>query len=202
MRLPTTFLASMLVLGFSMARAQAQEPPPPAAAPPPPPPQYVLTYPQPAYVTPAPRGPWHPGEPAPPGYHVEDKPRAGLVTAGLIVTAIPYAFSVIAATAAQSANESGWLYVPFAGPWVTMGQRSYVCDFNSRQSTGQSLECTGEIFLVMGLIADGVIQAAGGSLLLVGLLATKPELVRDNEGVRIAPMRIGTGYGAGLFGAF
>ena len=140
----------------------------------------------------------------PPGYHVEEKPRSGLVTAGIIVTAIPYSFSVMGALEANFRNESVWLVVPFAGPWLTMGRRSYGCDKVNEQnkSAKESLQCVGDVFLVMALITDGIIQTTGGALLLAGYVATKPTLVRDGPAFRIAPTRVGSGYGVGVVGAF
>jgi hypothetical protein len=54
----------------------------------------------------------------------------------------------------------------------------------------------------MGLIVSGVVQAAGGTLLLVGLLNPKPALVRDDTALRVRPMTVGSGYGLGLQQAF
>jgi hypothetical protein len=179
-----------LLLLPSLAHAQVVEPAPmPAPAPSPPP--AVLA------------GQWHPGTPPPPGYHVEERPRTGLVIAGTIVAGVPYFFSVVAAGAAQSNNASGDLYIPVAGPWLTMGQRRYGCNPDQTNSTtGQNLQCVADIFVVMGLIADGVMQATGATLLIVGLTATKSELVRDDQAVHFAPMQVGHGYGAGVFGRF
>ena len=174
---------------FSSARVHAQVAQTTVAAPPPPAP---------------PSAPWQPGSPPPPGYHIEDRPRTGLVIAGAIVGGIPYFFSVTTATAAREDNASGWLYLPVVGPWMTLGQRTYGCNSldNANQSTSQSLQCVGDIFVVMGLIADGVLQATGATLLLVGVAAGKPTLVRDDQAVHVTPMQVGTGYGAGLAGTF
>ena len=112
---------------------------------------------------------------------------------------------MVTASAANQANETGWLFVPVVGPWMTLGQRSYAtCNTpnNGSQSSTQSLACVGDIFAVMGLITDGVLQATGATLLLVGVAAGRPTLVRDDEAVRLTPMRIGSGYGAGLAGTF
>ena len=180
-----------LASATSSARAQTviyQAPPPAQPAPPTAP---VATSP----------GPWRPGDPVPPGYHVEEKPRSELVTAGYIVAGIPYLFSAIAALSADQKNESGWLYVPFAGPWMTLGRRSYSCNPDAQnQSTSQSLGCVADVFVIMGLITDGILQATGGTLLFIGYVATKPGLARNDEGVRILPMRVGTGMGAGVVG--
>ena len=141
--------------------------------------------------------------PSPPGYHVEQVPRSGLVTAGYLVTGIPYFFSVVTALAANEQNETGWLLLPVAGPWITMGRRTYGCNPDQANSTtGQNLACVADIFVVMGLIFDGVVQATGATLLLVGYVATKPDLVRNDEGLRVTPMRIGSGTGAGVVGRF
>lgn len=185
-RASLTALLAILFLSLP-ARAQTAAP---AFSPPTPAPQPVA---------------WQPGSPPPPGYHVEDRPRTGLVVAGAIIAGIPYFFSVVTASAASQANETEWLYVPVAGPWMTLGQRSYAsCNTpdNASQSTSQSLACVGDIFAVMGLITDGIMQATGATLLLVGVAAGRPTLVRDDEAVHVTPMRIGSGYGAGLAGTF
>lgn len=150
-------IAAGMVLLFASgtARAQTAAPAPPPATPPP------VAAPQPSQ--------WHPGDPVPPGYHVEEQPRSGLVTAGVLVLGIPYFFSVVTALSANSQNESGWLYVPVAGPWMTLGRRSYSCNpDNSNPSTSQNLACVGDVFAVMGLILDGILQATGAGLLLGG----------------------------------
>lgn len=178
-------LASAFVLVTSEARAQSESPPQPTT--------------QPA----AAHRRWRDGDPVPPGYHVEDVPRSGLVKAGYIVTGVPYFFSVVAAVSSRAENESGWLVVPFAGPWVTMGRRNYGCDPDTTSpTTGQSLTCVADIFVVMGLIFDGIAQATGGALLLAGYVATKPGLVRNDETLRVLPIRVGSGMGLGAAGEF
>jgi hypothetical protein len=212
MRALATGLALSLVLVAPEASAQAQG----ASASPPIPPPVQQPAQQPAQQPTAPPAPqyaaqppgldtrhWRNGDPIPPGYHVEDLPRSGLVTAGYIVTGIPYFFSVVAALSANNDNESGWLLVPFAGPWVTMGRRNYGCNPDAtNQTTGQSLACVADVFVVMGLIFDGIVQATGGVLLLTGYVATKPGLVRNDAKLRLLPMQIGSGTGLGASGVF
>jgi hypothetical protein len=177
-------------------------PPPPSLPPPPPPPPGAAVAPPPG---PQPSQ-WHPGDPAPPGYHVEEQPRTGLVVAGALVLGIPYFFSVVTDLAANSNNATAWLLLPVAGPWITMGQRNYGCNPDqNNQSAGQAFQCVGDVFAVMGLIVDGVMQAAGGALLLAGELATKPALVRNvrnEDALHIVPMHLGSGVGAGVLGTF
>ena len=107
----------------------------------------------------------------------------------------------MAASAAQFENGSVWLAVPVAGPWLTMGQRSSACD-TSDPTAKEGLKCAGDVFAVMALIMDGVAQATGATLLAIGYSATKTVLVRDDQIMRISPMPIGTGYGAGVVGLF
>lgn len=147
------------------------------------------------------RMPYKEGKPIPIGYHVEDVPNKGLVTAGWITTTIPYAIGLFAAVSADFKNESGWLAAPVVGPWLMLGKRDYGCE-DEHGDASQSLDCVADVFVVMGLITDGIIQAAGGSMLLAGYVATKPMLVRDEEAVRVAPMQVGTGYGVGALGRF
>jgi hypothetical protein len=178
--------------------------PPTAAAPPYyyPPPGYA--YPPAAYQPPA-ELPYKEGAPIPVGYHIEERPRKGLLIAGYLVAGIPYGIGLFAAISADFDNQSGWLAVPFAGPWLYMGRREYTCDETDDPNTDDGKEgasCLGEAFLVMGLIADGVMQAAGGTLLLVGYLSPKKHVVRDGVSWNVRPMRIGTGQGLGLTGTF
>jgi hypothetical protein len=206
-------LSSFLVLGAvtAMAAAAGAQTPAPGAPPPapppgyPPPPPYYAPYPPPYAYAPPPAQPppilpYREGEPIPAGYHLEEHPRKGLVTAGWILTGISYGIGVTAASSASFKNESGWLAVPLAGPWLTLGRRDYHCDKNSHNY--DSADCVGDVFVVMGLIMDGVLQTGGGTLLLVGYLSTKQELVRDDVVLRIRPMRVGSGHGVGVSGSF
>jgi hypothetical protein len=126
------------------------------------------------------------------------------VIGGVITLGVPYFFSAVAALSANSQNESGWLYAPVAGPWLTLGRRAYSCNPDANnQSTGQSLGCVADVFVVMGLIFDGIVQATGATLLIVGVLDTKPGLARDESALRVVPMRLGSGgVGAGVVGGF
>lgn len=141
------------------------------------------------------------GDPVPSGYHLESHPRTGLVTAGWVVGGIGYGLGMMSAMAAGFANESSWMAVPFVGPWMTLGRRDYGCGKSEDPGAKEGLDCVGDIFAVMALITDGIMQTLGGTFLLIGYTATKQELVKD-EALRVMPMRVGTGYGAGVGGAF
>jgi hypothetical protein len=59
---------------------------------------------------------------------------------------------------------------------------------------------TGNVFLAI----DGIAQAAGATMLIVGITSPKTVLIRnDLAEVRVAPMKIGQdGNGLGLVGTF
>jgi hypothetical protein len=205
-------LARRLLAGFALGslalgapRANAAEPASEVYVqplPPPPQPTYPQSpYPaQPQYQAP----PWTPppryegADRVPPGYHIEDEPRHGLVVAGWTLLLVPYALGAVTALGTKGDNQSSWLYAPVIGPWFVLAGRSYAgCD-QSSADVGSGLGCVADVFAVMGLIVDGVLQAAGVTLLALGYLNPRHELVRDQPALRIFPARVGTGEGIGL----
>lgn len=141
------------------------------------------------------------GTPIPSGYHLEELPRAGLVKAGFIVTGVAYSMGLIGAFSADFANESGWLALPFAGPWITIGRREYGCFGKRRTEDGyDAAKCLGDT-VVLPLIFLGMAQAAGGTLLAVGYIATREWAVRDDDAAfTVIPAPVGSGYGLQLLG--
>ncbi len=150
---------------------------------------------------PVPEPTYEDGDPIPPGYRVREQPRRGLVTAGYIVTLIPYGISAMAAMSADFQNQSGYLLLPFVGPWMTIGRRSYA-DCGTNESARENGTCVLDILVVIGLGMDGIMQVAGGTLLLTGYLATTRRLVRNDVSLTLRPQVIGTGYGLGASGTF
>jgi hypothetical protein len=198
---------SFTAVAWAQTPAPAPAPAPPPGQPPPyyaPPPGYA--YPPPVAYQPPAELPDKEGAPIPVGYHEEERPRKGLVIAGFLVAGIPYGIGLLGASSADFKNESGWLAVPFAGPWLFMGRRNYACDNNDDDANdpddNEGLSCVGEAFLIMGLIMDGVMQAGGGTLLLIGYANPKKHVIRDGVSVNVHPMRVGTGQGLGLTGTF
>jgi hypothetical protein len=187
------------------ALAQTQSP---AAAPqalPPPPPGYVYV---PASSVaekaekPAPELAYREGEPIPAGYRLEEKPIRGLVIAGYIVSAIPYGIGVMVATGSQFANRTEMLLVPYLGPWLTLGTRESSACSRSDGEEGSGLGCLGDALAVSFLVMDGVMQAAGGGLLLGGYLGTRKRLVYEQSSWSWSPGMVGTGYGLRAGGVF
>lgn len=230
----TTAAAVGLLLTLTSSSASAQQPPsqPPAqgqvpngALPPTAPPPSSARAPNGEYIAPmqqqtqqiyvpqsvAMSGPrvikdYEEGDPIPPGYHADTQMKKGLVIGGAITFGCMYLFSVIAGAAMDdtnkdykyingnytttkgSAEDSGtFLYIPVAGPFLQM----------TRTDTA-----TGNVFLAI----DGIAQAAGATMLIVGLTSPKTVLIRnDLAEVKVTPMRMGmdgSGTGLGLVGTF
>lgn len=209
-----------------MALGQAPPAPPPSAPPPqqyPPPPQYPPPqypppqypppqYPPPQYPPPQYPAqssgyqspyelPYKPGQPIPPGYRLTEEPRYGLALGGWLTLGIPYGIGLIAASAGDFDNESMWLLVPVFGPWMTIRRRDYG-DCDSEAGDSENLDCVADVFVVMGLIVDGIAQAGGLTMILIGYTAQKQKLVRNDVAWHVGPRAIGSGYGLAASGSF
>ncbi|MBK8258648.1 MAG: hypothetical protein IPK82_39065 [Polyangiaceae bacterium] len=209
------------VVAFASS-AHADEPPPPpgAAQPPPgygqpPPPGYGQPppgYGQPGYYPPPGYGqPYYPNPPAdtrpltldyeedqpiPAGYHLRTRVRRGLVGGGAGLLGGMWLLSVIVGAVGSSADEAvtgngdEWvpMYIPIAGPFVAIG------------TVGSS--GAGTAFLML----DGIAQAGGAAMLILGIAMPEKKLVRDSmtfhvtPDVAVTPMFGGTS--AGVVGTF
>jgi hypothetical protein len=131
----------------------------------------------------------------PEGYERGERMRTGLVIGGAITFLIPYLSSVAIALganhdarrgmgSAQRAEELAVLYAPIAGPFIAIGTtHSYSAE------------------RMAPFIASGVVQAAGVSMLLAGVLSRKPVLVRKQTAT-VAPLVSDTMLGIGANGSF
>jgi hypothetical protein len=118
--------------------------------------------------------PYAPGGPVPEGFRISRGFDSGLFAAGVAIFGFSYAMSVVLAVSDVSLVETDRedeptgrnraLYAPLIGPWVALG---------TMDRPG------GEVAL---LIADGVVQAAGLSLVAVGLGTERLWLVRASAG--------------------
>jgi hypothetical protein len=145
------------------------------------------------------------GGPVPTGYHVEERPRRGLVIAGTIVLAVPYGLGLAVAGGQNFPNSSGWLIVPGVGPWLTLLSRhkSGGCTSDSSgfsNCVDEGLDDTTRTFLII----DGLMQTGGAVMLIAGLAAPKKVIARDFVGsLHFTPSPIGrTGYGGFVTGSF
>jgi hypothetical protein len=200
-------VVSLLAFG-STALAQSDPSVEPMPGPPAPPPPYPPAYyaPPPAYGPPV--GParlrYEEGDPIPPGYHVVHRARQGLVIAGTVVFAVSYGIALSVAMIDDFKDQTNWLAVPIAGPWLMMYNRTRP---DCNDSTGSGCVEEGlETILRFYLAVDGVAQAAGVTMLSFGM-AGRDLLVRDDRyaavRMNVMPGPIGkSGYGAVLTGRF
>ncbi len=145
---------------------------------------------------------WEPGQAIPKGYHPSTRIRKGLVIGGAVTFGVVYLLTALAGAVTSDVGDvtcgsgcSGGtrsaklLLIPVGGPFALVG------------ATGSA---TADFFLVL----DGVAQAGGLAMLIAGLAAPQPILVRDvakNVDLKLmpTPMMFGaTGAGFGLRGTF
>ena len=138
--------------------------------------------------------PYRSGEPVPMGYRLVEEPVRGLLISGWVVTGIGYGLGVMAAAVADFANESSWMLVPVIGPWLTLGTREYYrCTDEDADGDGMEdsdPECLQDGLVVLGLVANGMMQGAGAALLFMGYTIKKKKLIREDMHVGIAPGRV------------
>ncbi|HZO15201.1 MAG TPA: hypothetical protein VFB62_18130 [Polyangiaceae bacterium] len=120
------------------------------------------------------------------GYRTETEPRVGMIVAGSVLFGVGYLAPLSIVAAAEFPNESIWMAVPVAGPFITMARM----DWNEWCSDEQP-ECTGKgfanAFAGIGLVLTGLMQAGGATLLIVGA-ATPNERVVPVYAVTPTPM--------------
>jgi hypothetical protein len=188
---------------------------PPPAAPPgyayPPPPGYGYQQPYAVAYPTALRPPDvvnYDGGPVPAGYHVEERPRKGLIITGALLTGVPWVLGITFAGGAKPSfeNQTGWLVLPVLGPWITLatrktsectttyaGSSSTYCYDNGDEGAKRTL-----------LVFDGLLQATGAVLFIAGIASPKKVVARDFVGkLHFAPAPMGkTGYGGFVTGEF
>jgi hypothetical protein len=157
------------------------------------------------------------GRPIPPGYHMESRPKKGLVIAGPIVFGVPYIFSASVAASSRYSPDR-WLYLPVIGPFADLAARaSQQCTSNTVQvgpgQTDTTESCIDDSGARFTLMLDGLMQTAGATMLILGLALPTHLLVRDDAPYTgstashfawtIRPKTMGrTGYGLGVDGVF
>jgi hypothetical protein len=135
--------------------------------------------------------PYNGGE-VPSGFHTEDRARSKLVIAGAVTFLGAYLLSIISAAAYLGSDASqpttscsatfcstssqqqsppglGYLFVPLAGPWITLAKANLDSD-----DVGIPI-----------LILDGIAQAAGLGLFIAGEAARETVLVRDTNHAKL-----------------
>jgi hypothetical protein len=180
-----------------------QYPPPPPGYGyyPPPPPGYA--YPAYGYARRPPDTVAYQGGPIPAGYHLEERPKKGLIISGALLTGVPWAIGLAGVSSANFPNSSGWLVVPALGPWLTLAARhDSTCNYNDGSDVcfDDGLNALARTALVF----DGLVQTAGAVLFIFGVSSKSQVLARDFTGhLQLTPAPIGRqGAGAFLSGEF
>jgi hypothetical protein len=117
-----------------------------------------------------------------------------LLIAGYITGGGAWAGSCIYALANGFENQTGWLFVPIVGPWLTLIARD---DSQDDCSSSPYFPCWGPRDL---LIWSSTAQVTGALLVLA---SSKTVLVRDTIAISVQPVEIGKrGYGLSINGSF
>ncbi len=127
---------------------------------------------------------------------------------GALVLGIPYATGIGVGASESFENGSGWLAAPVGGPWLALSSRRDPCDGleDQKQFDSDVGKCVAEPMIRGMLVLDGVLQATGAVLLIVGASSgsSSSEEPKPPAPRMVAmPARVGrNGYGLGVVGQF
>lgn len=143
--------------------------------------------------------PYKAGLPVPPRYRVVER-SSGLVLGGGLTFLAGYAAGLGLAASKSFENGMGYTAIPVVGPWAAIGARSFSCRVpisinvdgaavqrELNKCVGQALD---EVTTVVFLTVDGLVQATGAVLFLIGVGSSYKELVREdlpNTAIRFLP---------------
>jgi hypothetical protein len=156
--------------------------------------------------------PYREGQPIPNAYRLESHANTGLIIGGLVTFLASYGTAVGFAAKHDFDNGLGWTALPVVGPYGAIGARSFSCTQTDPRSQKCLHRAVDEVKAVTFLAVDGMIQAVGATLLLVGIADRTKELVRiDMPSASVTPTfwvadrRAGSemdAWGLGLTGTF
>ncbi len=152
------------------------------------------------------------GRPIPGGYHLETRPRKGLVVAGPIVFGVPY-FLSLSVAASSRYDPDRWLYAPVVGPFIDLAGRKEDCTTSPQGTQITYYNCSDDSTTRFFLMFDGLMQVSGMTMLILGLALPQQVLVRDDAPFvgsknksfawSVAPQTFGrSGYGVGMAAIF
>lgn len=136
---------------------------------------------------------------------VEDGPATTPLVIGGIALGLPYATGLGIAAAEDFDNGSGWLAAPVAGPWLALSGRRDPCETvkDDTEMSSDVGKCVAEPMVRGMLVLDGVLQAAGAVLLIVGASSSETRIVRKEAQLVASPSPVGRdGYGLAMAGRF
>lgn len=140
-------------------------------------------------------------QPYPTDYDVDDSGHSGAETAGAVMVILPYGIGLAVGAGSSFTNQTGWLTLPVAGPFITLASRHSSCanpppgefDFSGMAP------CVADGYAAFALVVDGLVQSVGALLFISG---TASDHTRDDteSHVVVTPTRVGSGYGLGIAG--
>lgn len=129
-----------------------------------------------------------------------------LLVVGAILVGLPYATGLGIGASEGFDNGSAWLAAPAIGPWLALsGRRDPCADSQQKKEFDSDVgKCVAEPMVRGMLVLDGVLQATGAVMMLVGASSGgTPKPRREARAVVAAPTPMGRdGYGLALAGAF
>lgn len=134
------------------------------------------------------------------------RPSSTLLVVGGLVLGLPYATGVGIGASEGFENGSGWLVAPVAGPWLSLSARRDPCAQSQQKQEFDSDvgKCVAEPLVRGMLVLDGVLQATGAVLMLIGATSGGPDRPRREPPPLVAaPAPMGrSGYGLAVAGGF
>lgn len=150
------------------------------------------------------RLPFEQGDPIPSGYSVEERYDKALTVGGGVVLGSAYLTAVVLA-ASSSESGQGWLMVPLIGPFAAIMKQETTCGDATSLQPVSTQDCVETVNAAtrrtVVVLADGLLQVAGATMLVIGLATPERQLVLDS-GVTLVPGVAGGDYGATLRGVF
>ena len=139
------------------------------------------------------------GTSRPAGDVVETEPVWPMVIGGSAGFGLVYLSGIVAGAAFSFDNESGYLAVPFVGPWITAAKRTGEDDNCDSGLFGLSCsgESTTEVLMGLLLAADGIVQIGAVTTAILGLVLEQ----EADPPVAIAPLG-GEATGIAVHGRF
>jgi hypothetical protein len=111
-------------------------------------------------------------------YRLETKANRGLALGGASVFGASYAAGIIFAAGANFQNATEWLLLPVGGPYLAIINRDFSCNRTDPRNTNCYELASSEVETITFLALDGLIEAVGATLFIVGIVDKQQALVR------------------------
>ncbi len=127
--------------------------------------------------------PYRDGQTIPPGYVVQTTANSGLRTGGIVTLLLAYGLALGGGAASGFDRGSKWLAAPLVGPWGAIAARDFPCEtaetaLDDRKCINQALD---DAAVVSVFVFNGIVQAAGLTMTIVGAATKSSQLVRKDR---------------------